>query len=299
MVLYFVTFILFVGIILLNVILTVLIEGFMSSMKAEEEAFRVGTEVREHQKMAGALDPLLSTLANFRSPQHLESQLELLFSLFDIDDSGAVDFEELKLGLRKLGYEPCIVVSAEDWDVLSMQGTLCNSDGALGLEGFMTAMRFQLSHYSQRLLANKMSLSLQSESELAPMLFALKMVMMQVMFLENEDEVERLQVAGFIASPDPARVGARTPHSRRQFLGWEDDEDAEDEAGSRDGRGGWSGQGQGGEESEVRKMGEELRLMREMVLDEKRQAEEERRLAREERACAAEVSKLPPVCACV
>ena len=157
MAIYFITFILFVGIILVNVILTVLIEGFMSSMQAEEEAQRVDTEIREHQKMAGALDPLLATLANFRSPQHLEAQLELLFSLFDIDDSGAVDFEELKLGLRKLGYDPSISVSPEDWDAISMQGTLCDDDGSLGLEGFMTAMRFQLSHYSQRLLANKVS----------------------------------------------------------------------------------------------------------------------------------------------
>ena len=103
---------------------------------------------------------------------------------------------------------------------------------------------------------------------------------MQVMLLENEDELERLQIGGFVASSDPARVGTRTPHSRGRFLDWEENEDAEDEASSR---GGWRGQGQGGEESEVRGMGEELRLLREMVLDEKRQAEEERRLAREER----------------
>ena len=63
---FFVTFILFVGIILLNVILTVLIEGFMSSIQEEEERERINAEIREHHRMAGALDPLLATLANFR-----------------------------------------------------------------------------------------------------------------------------------------------------------------------------------------------------------------------------------------
>ena len=149
-----------------------------------------------------------------------------------------------------------------------------------------------------------------SESELAPMLFALKMVMMQVMLLENEDEVERLQIGGFVASPDP-----RAPHSRRQFLGSGEGEDAEDEslgsrglgtgeggagakmdrslpeASSQGVRGAWSGRGRGGEDSKPGELGEELRLLREMVLAEKQQAVEERRLAREERACAAEVRR--------
>ena len=38
----------------------------------------------EHNKMAGAIDPLLVTLANFNSPQHLESQFELLFWLWSM-----------------------------------------------------------------------------------------------------------------------------------------------------------------------------------------------------------------------
>ena len=64
--LYFISYILFVGVILLNVILTVLIEGFMTSLQSEEEASRIAVEIREHQRVAGALDPLLATLANFR-----------------------------------------------------------------------------------------------------------------------------------------------------------------------------------------------------------------------------------------
>ena len=36
----------------------------------------------------GAMDPLLATLANFTSPQHLTAQIQLLFCLWDVDDKG-------------------------------------------------------------------------------------------------------------------------------------------------------------------------------------------------------------------
>ena len=63
---YFVSFILLAGIVLLNVILTVLVEGFMSSIQEEQENKRIDEEIREHQKNAQTLDPLFATLANFR-----------------------------------------------------------------------------------------------------------------------------------------------------------------------------------------------------------------------------------------
>ena len=153
-------------------------EGFMSSMQAAEEAQRVATEIHEHHRAAAALDPLLATLANFKSPQHLSMQLELLFTLFDLDDDGAVDFGELQTGLRKLGYSPSIRFSAEDWEAFTLNGAVCNGDNELAQPAFDAAMRFQLSMYSQRLVANKMQQHISAESEHAPMLFALKMVMM-------------------------------------------------------------------------------------------------------------------------
>jgi hypothetical protein len=47
----------------------------------------------------GPLDPLLSSLANFTSPQHLQSQLDMIYTIFDIDDSGELDHDELNKGL--------------------------------------------------------------------------------------------------------------------------------------------------------------------------------------------------------
>ena len=112
-----------VGILAMNVIVSVLVDAFMSTMLAEEEQHRVAMESEEQQRTAGALDPLLATLSHFHSPAHLRAQTQVLFRLWDVDDSGFVDFEEMKLGVAKMGYED-MNLSAEDWDALTHHGPL-------------------------------------------------------------------------------------------------------------------------------------------------------------------------------
>ena len=45
-----------------------------------------------------------------------------------------VDFEEFKLGIQKLGYQPHITVSPEDWDVITIQGSLLGEGKCTGCE---------------------------------------------------------------------------------------------------------------------------------------------------------------------
>ena len=174
-----------VGILAMNVIVSVLVDAFMSTMLAEEEQHRVALESEEQKRTAGALDPLLATLSHFHSPAHLRAQTQVLFRLWDVDDSGFVDFEEMKLGVAKMGYED-MNLSAEDWDALTHHGELCGSPGPAGVHGmdlpsFERAMWLQLSQYSQRLLASKMAQSIRSQSETVPILLAMKVVMMEVL----------------------------------------------------------------------------------------------------------------------
>ena len=83
---YFVSFIGLVAIVVFNIIVGVLIEAFISSMSQDDSSKRTAAEAKEHHRNAGAMDPLLATLANFTSPQHLTSQIELIFCLWDVDD---------------------------------------------------------------------------------------------------------------------------------------------------------------------------------------------------------------------
>jgi len=131
-IIFFISFVIIVSICALNIIVSVLLEGFMQSIHCEEEREHIAAEVVEHNKMAGAIDPLLATLANFNSPQHLKSQLELLFWLWDMDDNGTLDFDEMNVGLSKLGCEVymlvcvcvnvcvCVLLSVHLWGLTSI-----------------------------------------------------------------------------------------------------------------------------------------------------------------------------------
>lgn len=119
---FFVVFILVVGIVALNIIVAVLLEGFMNSIQSHEDELRSEGVLRELRKNAGFCDALLDTLSDFSAPQHLDLQLELIFSLWDTDDNKSLDFEEAQRGFKKLGYDPPIEMSREDWQDLTLQG---------------------------------------------------------------------------------------------------------------------------------------------------------------------------------
>merc|ERR1719183_253285 len=73
---YFISFILLIGLIGLNVVMAVLMEGFMSAMLNAEEEKDVATQVATFNQTSELLDVLLSSLANFRSTEHLISQID-------------------------------------------------------------------------------------------------------------------------------------------------------------------------------------------------------------------------------
>ena len=54
-----------------------------------------------------------------------------------------------KNGIVKLGYDPAIQMSTDDWENFSLHGLLLNEDQELDRESFELAMRFQLADYSQ------------------------------------------------------------------------------------------------------------------------------------------------------
>ena len=183
---FFISFNILVFILSFNIIVSVLIEGFMSSILEDHANRRILQETRESHRNAGSLDPLLATLANFTSPQDLESQIDLLFDLFDVDQEDGVDYEEVKVGLTKLGYTPKIYMSDEDWGTFSQHGLFCDEQNHMNRACFQLAMKFQIDEYAQRLLANKMVHSVCDESEQAPLLFALKMACHEIMASAQE-----------------------------------------------------------------------------------------------------------------
>ena len=117
------------------------------------------------QRAAGPLDPLLASLANFSSPTHLDSQIRLLFQLMDVDDSGSLSFHEMQEGMESLPLSPNVILSIEDWDSLTIGGEALDENQCMTAEAFQTAIRWQLMLYGQRLLAQRMSQAMESDSD--------------------------------------------------------------------------------------------------------------------------------------
>lgn len=147
-ILYFVSFVVLVSVVTMNVIVAVLLEGFISSMRASEERKIIQQNQQRQNKLASAFDPLLATLANFTGTQHLRSQFDVLFSLWDVDDNGSLDFEEVRGGICKLGYTPPIEISSEDWDQFTLNGALCDESGGINLISFEIALEYQVMQYT-------------------------------------------------------------------------------------------------------------------------------------------------------
>lgn len=63
---FFISYILFVMIVLVNVAVAVLLEGFLSSIAQYEQAERQSAGVVEYNKSAGHLDTLLASLAPYK-----------------------------------------------------------------------------------------------------------------------------------------------------------------------------------------------------------------------------------------
>ena len=198
-VIFFLSYIALVGIVAVNIIVAVLLENFVSSMARQTALKRIQEEAKEHHKSAGALDPLMATLANFQSFSHLNSQIDLLFWLWDVDDNGTINYEEMLEGMAKLNYQETIHLSSDDWEMFTLDGQLLDADGGIDIRSFRMAMRYQIADYAQRLLANKMQQAVNGENEHAPVLFAMKMAVMEIMSAslgrfkqEDNDDNERL-----------------------------------------------------------------------------------------------------------
>ena len=72
---FFVSFMLFVMVVLVNVAVAVLLEGFLNAIAEIELRERSMESAVQYDKIAGTFDPLLATFANFHSEEHLSSQV--------------------------------------------------------------------------------------------------------------------------------------------------------------------------------------------------------------------------------
>ena len=93
-VVYFLSYMLLVSMVIVNVVLAVLLDEFLraaSSEKNMQALDKISGQVLDHFQTS--LDPLLESLAHTDSMPKLANNIEKLFTVMDMDGSGELDYE--------------------------------------------------------------------------------------------------------------------------------------------------------------------------------------------------------------
>lgn len=106
--LFVVSYQLIVAFILCNIVMAVLLEEFSEAVEASKSEDAEEQIALLAQRTISALDPLLEQLSQVDTEVSLTKQIEDLFHFIDEDYSGAVNFTELRSGLKRLDTDPPI-----------------------------------------------------------------------------------------------------------------------------------------------------------------------------------------------
>ena len=110
-----------------------------------------------------------------------------MYSVIDVDESGGISFEELRLGFRKIASSANTCdFSIEEWEgFVSSNAEYLDENGQMGRESFIRAMEEQLRSYAKRKLSQYMSAVGEEEPGEEIVMYTLKVLL---------SEVESLQV---------------------------------------------------------------------------------------------------------
>ncbi|EKX31059.1 hypothetical protein GUITHDRAFT_122735, partial [Guillardia theta CCMP2712] len=167
----------------------------LRQIREEEKAEITGAD---QESLRGPLDPLLRALVGFQSSRDLSSRLSLLFERLDVDEHGALKFEEVREGLKKLELHPPILLSVEDWEHLTENGLLLNGREEMTFEGFERMVRLGMHNFMRRMLVQSMESCEDSRSY--DLLLSLKMLLEPPLSQEERAQLESLRKPRSIVS---------------------------------------------------------------------------------------------------
>ena len=64
--------------------------------------------------------------------------------MIDIDDNGGISFREMQAGLLNIQHDAPIMLTVEDWHIITEHGVLCNGEGELDRHGFRVMLQVTL-----------------------------------------------------------------------------------------------------------------------------------------------------------
>ena len=118
--LFFVSYVLIVGVVLMNTCVAVLLDEFISTVANEkaqqEEAKLLEVEAVSVGQAQGPLDLLISSLMDYTTNEDLRGKIAALYDRLDLDESGGVEYKEMNEGFKAMGMP---AVTKDDWELLS------------------------------------------------------------------------------------------------------------------------------------------------------------------------------------
>ena len=181
--LFFVSYVLIVGIVLMNIVVAVLLDEFITTVEREKQDKAHAEELKamEDRVSHAPLDPVIETLINFVTVEDLKTKIADLYERFDPDESGTVDLDEINHGLRKLPLPRPVRLSPEDYEEITEYGRWTSADGELTANNFEGMIMTQLRRYTRRKMVEAMAKN-QSDQDYDQM-FALKMIIANIDYL--------------------------------------------------------------------------------------------------------------------
>jgi hypothetical protein len=183
-VVFFVSYLIIVGVILVNVVLAILVDEFIKSVTMEQanDAKHVKNlrleSVHGAKKHVVVLEPLLCELAATDSAAEMQRKIEDIFRCLDNDDFGYVNFLAMLFGLRRMTSVPDMKLDALGKIFFSRNshnkflGDLIIPHAGMDLEAFAYSIQTQLQMFLQRILT-EVSFSTQDQGQRG-FLFSLK-----------------------------------------------------------------------------------------------------------------------------
>uniref|UniRef100_A0A7S0NDF1 EF-hand domain-containing protein n=1 Tax=Hanusia phi TaxID=3032 RepID=A0A7S0NDF1_9CRYP len=181
--LFFTSYVIIAGIVLINVVIAVLIDEFSGSVAKEKEARKrqtLHTLDSVISSYSGPIDPLLYSLIHYNTNEDLSKKIQQLFDFLDADDSNFLSFSEIEQGLRMMKIGSRMHFSLEDYEELTRYGAMCNENQEMDRENFEKMIRTELKRFVQRRMAASMIEDAAASNQMSPVFMVLKQIILDI-----------------------------------------------------------------------------------------------------------------------
>ena len=155
--LFFVSYIFVVVYVLIPVFVAAILDGYRTATyiqtKTEQKKKRQQVSLSDEGEIRLSIDPVLHSLISAATQKQLDDKLNVLFDIVDVDESGLISFEEMKMGFLRIAGGIMGILSMEEYEAITRGGEYLDENGELDRENFKLLMNEQLRAYVQRKLA--------------------------------------------------------------------------------------------------------------------------------------------------